>query len=62
MKKEVEAPKSASTTPPIPWFTIAVKVDVAFALSVFVFCGTSAALLTVGTPDLLDAVIAWVAR
>ncbi len=62
MKKEVVPPPPAPSTPPAPWFTVAIKVDVALALSVIFVSSTCAALLTVGSPDLLDAIVAWVLR
>lgn len=59
IKKEVQPPAPEAMPSP-PWLTLHVDVSVAAILGVIVGVPCVAALLTVGSPDLLDAIIYFV--
>lgn len=55
-KKDDEAP----ATPPHPWFTVALSFGITLNLAWTVAVGATVFVLTVGSPDLLDALVAWI--
>jgi hypothetical protein len=47
---------------PTPWFTVHLAGSLAFDVTIALGVVSVCALLTVGKPDLIDALITWVLR